>query len=79
MSRSRPRKGPSGFYRLSRGARLPPLIVDDEQAIAIALALQTAPASVTGMGDATKRALNSIKELLPPTWPAGWRPSRSNR
>ncbi|MFG2914567.1 helix-turn-helix transcriptional regulator [Kitasatospora sp. NPDC048298] len=60
------RKGPSGFYRLSRGARLPPLIVDDEQAIAIALALQTAPASVTGMGDATKRALNSIKELLPP-------------
>ncbi|MFG2697097.1 helix-turn-helix transcriptional regulator [Kitasatospora sp. NPDC048407] len=60
------RKGPSGFYRLSRGARLPPLVVDDEQAIAIALALQTAPASVTGMGDATKRALNSIKELLPP-------------
>ncbi|MFJ8851078.1 helix-turn-helix transcriptional regulator [Streptomyces sp. NPDC102437] len=60
------RKGPSGFYRLSRGARLPPLIVDDEQAIAIALALQTAPASVTGVGDATKRALNSIKELLPP-------------
>ncbi|MFF2962282.1 helix-turn-helix transcriptional regulator [Streptomyces sp. NPDC057963] len=59
-------KGPSGYYRLSRGARLPPLIVDDEQAIAIALALQTAPASVTGMGDATKRALNSIKELLPP-------------
>ncbi|MFE7636606.1 helix-turn-helix transcriptional regulator [Kitasatospora sp. NPDC057518] len=60
------RKGPSGFYRLSRGARLPPLIVDDEQAVAIALALQTAPASVAGMGDATKRALNSIKELLPP-------------
>ncbi|MFF6875277.1 helix-turn-helix transcriptional regulator [Streptomyces sp. NPDC012474] len=59
-------KGPSGCYRLSRGARLPPLIVDDEQALAIALSLQTAPASVTGMGDATKRALNSIKELLPP-------------
>ncbi|MFE4977696.1 helix-turn-helix transcriptional regulator [Kitasatospora sp. NPDC056651] len=60
------RKGPSGFYRLSRGARLPPLMVDDEQAVAIALALQTAPASVTGMGDATKRALNSVRELLPP-------------
>ncbi|WP_328787456.1 MULTISPECIES: helix-turn-helix transcriptional regulator [unclassified Streptomyces] len=59
-------KGPSGYYRLSRGARLPPLIVDDEQAIAIALSLQTAPASVAGMGDATKRALNSIRELLPP-------------
>ncbi|MFE0367903.1 helix-turn-helix transcriptional regulator [Streptomyces tendae] len=59
-------KGPSGYYRLSRGARLPPLIVDDEQALAIALSLQTAPASVTGMGDATKRALNSIRELLPP-------------
>ncbi|MER6613646.1 helix-turn-helix transcriptional regulator [Streptomyces xantholiticus] len=59
-------KGPSGYYRLSRGVRLPPLIVDDEQAIAIALSLQTAPASVAGMGDATKRALNSIRELLPP-------------
>ncbi|MFG2991961.1 helix-turn-helix transcriptional regulator [Streptomyces sp. NPDC048257] len=59
-------KGPSGSYRLSRGARLPPLIVDDEQAVAIALSLQTAPASVAGMGDATKRALNSIRELLPP-------------
>ncbi|WP_086734697.1 helix-turn-helix transcriptional regulator [Streptomyces glaucescens] len=59
-------KGPSAYYRLSRGARLPPLIVDDEQALAIALSLQTAPASVTGMGDATKRALNSIRELLPP-------------
>lgn len=58
-------KGPSGSYRLSRGARLPPLVVDDEQALAIALSLQTAPASVTGMGDATKRALNSIQELLP--------------
>ncbi|MER6445320.1 helix-turn-helix transcriptional regulator [Streptomyces venezuelae] len=59
-------KGPSGYYRLSRGARLPPLMVDDEQAIAIALSLQTAPASVEGMGDATRRALNSIRELLPP-------------
>ncbi|MFB8034232.1 helix-turn-helix transcriptional regulator [Streptomyces sp. NPDC056004] len=59
-------KGPSGYYRLSRGARLPPLTVDDEQAIAIALSLQTAPASVAGLGDATKRALNSIRELLPP-------------
>ncbi|MEV4316699.1 WYL domain-containing protein [Actinocrispum sp. NPDC049592] len=59
-------KGPGGYYRLSRGTHLPPLIVDDEQAVAIALALQTAPATVTGMGDATKRALNSISELLPP-------------
>ncbi|MFJ9691606.1 helix-turn-helix transcriptional regulator [Kitasatospora sp. NPDC101183] len=60
------RKGPAGFYRLARGARLPPLVVDDEQAVAIALALQTAPASVAGMGDATRRALNSVKDLLPP-------------
>ncbi|CAM5615517.1 hypothetical protein SGLAM104S_02830 [Streptomyces glaucescens] len=59
-------KGPSAYYRLSRGARLPPLIVDDEHALAIALSLQTAPVSVTGMGDATKRALTPSRELLPP-------------
>jgi predicted DNA-binding transcriptional regulator YafY len=58
-------KGPGGAYRLAPGKILPPLIFDDEQAIAIALALQTAPSSVKDMGDAVKRALQTVRDLLP--------------
>ncbi|RIJ44251.1 HTH domain-containing protein, partial [Clavibacter michiganensis subsp. insidiosus] len=35
-------KGPDGGYRLAAGAELPPLLFDDEQAVAIAVALQAA-------------------------------------
>ena len=35
-------KGPDGGYRLDAGTQLPPLLFDDEQAVAIAVALQTA-------------------------------------
>jgi predicted DNA-binding transcriptional regulator YafY len=59
-------KGPEGGYRLSAGARLPPLLLDDDQAIAVAVALQTAPTSVSGIDDAVARALTSIKQLMPP-------------
>lgn len=55
-------KGPGGFYRLTPGSQLPPLIFDDEQAIAIALALQTAPSSIQGMNDST---LQTVRDLLP--------------
>lgn len=58
-------KGPGGFYRLAPGAQLPPLIFDDEQAVAIALALQTAPSSIQGIDDATARALRTVRDLLP--------------
>lgn len=58
-------KGPDGGYRLSAGGRLPPLLLDDEQAVAVAIALQTAPLGVTGIGDAGARALASIASLMP--------------
>ncbi|HUR04085.1 MAG TPA: WYL domain-containing protein [Nonomuraea sp.] len=58
-------KGPDGGYRLGAGSRLPPLLLDREQAIAIAVALQTAPASVSGIDDAAARALISIKQVMP--------------
>src|SRR3954469_11451440 len=38
-------KGPDGGYRLDAGAQLPPLLFDDEQAVAIAVALQVAALS----------------------------------
>ena len=38
-------KGPDGGYRLDAGADLPPLLFDDEQAVAVAVALQPPAAS----------------------------------
>jgi len=58
-------KGPEGGYRLGAGTKLPPLLLDDDQAIAVAVALQTAPTSVSGIADAVARALTSIKQLMP--------------
>lgn len=58
-------KGPQGGYRLGAGGKLPPLVLDDDQAIAIALALQTAPATVTGIDDAVARALTTLRQVMP--------------
>lgn len=58
-------KGPDGGYRLGAGGKLPPLLLDDEQAIAVAVALQTAPSSVSGIDDAVARALTSITQIMP--------------
>lgn len=58
-------KGPAGGYRLGGGGALPPLLLDDEQALAVAVALQTAPTSVAGIDDAVARALTSITQLMP--------------
>jgi predicted DNA-binding transcriptional regulator YafY len=53
-------KGPDGGYRLAAGTELPPLLFDDEQAVALAVALQT-----TGVGEAGLRALNTIRQVMP--------------
>lgn len=58
-------KGPGGGYRLGAAGKLPPLVLDDDQAIAIALALQTAPATVTGIDDAVARALTTLRQVMP--------------
>ncbi|MET1005744.1 MAG: WYL domain-containing protein [Propionibacteriaceae bacterium] len=57
-------KGPDGGYRLDPG-KLPPLLLDDQQAIAIAVALQTAPSSVSGIDDSIAQALTSLRQILP--------------
>lgn len=58
-------KGPRGGYSLGAKGKLPPLVLDDDQAIAIALALQTAPATVTGIDDALARALTTLRQVMP--------------
>ncbi|KOT88714.1 transcriptional regulator [Streptomyces sp. NRRL F-5755] len=58
-------KGPGSAYRLDAGAKVPPLLFDDEQAIAVAVALQTAPATVAGLGEAAARALATVRQVMP--------------
>lgn len=63
--RIRTLKGPDGGYRLEAGSELPPLKFDDEQAVAIALALQTAPLTGVDTVEASDRALATIRQLMP--------------
>ncbi|MGH7921296.1 MAG: helix-turn-helix transcriptional regulator [Candidatus Dormibacteraceae bacterium] len=58
--------GASGGYRLTSGRDLPPLLLDDEEAIAIAVGLRTAAsAGVAGAEEASIRALAKLEQLLP--------------
>jgi predicted DNA-binding transcriptional regulator YafY len=58
--------GPAGGYRLSHGAVMPPLLLDDDEAIAIAVGLRTAArASVTGIEETSLRALVKLEQVLP--------------
>ena len=58
--------GPAGGYRFRAGSALPPLLLDDEEAIAIAVGLRTAArASVTGIEEAAVRALVKLEQVLP--------------
>jgi len=59
--------GVAGGYRLGAGAALPPLLLDDDEAVAVALSLRTAAThSVTGVGEASVRALAKLEQVLPP-------------
>jgi predicted DNA-binding transcriptional regulator YafY len=58
--------GPAGGYRLAAGAAMPPLLLDDEEAIAIAVGLRTAAqASVAGIEETSVRALVKLEQVLP--------------
>ncbi|OLT11256.1 transcriptional regulator [Actinomadura sp. CNU-125] len=58
--------GPDGGYRLVAGAAMPPLLLDDEEAVAIAVGLRTAAGTaVTGLGEAAVRALAKLEQVLP--------------
>lgn len=57
--------GPDGGYRLDAGDDLPPLLFDDEQTIALAVALQAATVSGAGVDEAAVRALTTIRQVMP--------------
>ncbi|HEY0216827.1 MAG TPA: WYL domain-containing protein [Cellulomonas sp.] len=58
-------RGPDGGYRLGAGARLPPLVLDDEQAVAVAIALRSAGALGAGIEEAAGQALSTISRTMP--------------
>lgn len=59
-------RGIDGGYRLEAGADLPPLLLEDEEAVAIAVGLRTAAnGPVAGIEEAAVRALAKLEQVLP--------------
>jgi predicted DNA-binding transcriptional regulator YafY len=60
------RTGVAGGYRLGSGAAMPPLLLDDEEAVAVGLGLGAAAAStVTGIEETSLRAITKLEQTLP--------------
>jgi predicted DNA-binding transcriptional regulator YafY len=57
--------GTAGGYRLASGRDLPPLLLDDDEAVAIAVGLSTASSGVHGIDEASIRALAKLEQVLP--------------
>jgi predicted DNA-binding transcriptional regulator YafY len=58
--------GAGGGYQLARGASLPPLVLDDDEAVALAVCLRaSAGAAIIGIEDASLRALAKVEQVLP--------------
>jgi predicted DNA-binding transcriptional regulator YafY len=58
-------KGPDGGYRLEAGSALPPLLFDDDQAVALAVSLQVMAAEGGGLAEGAARALHTVRQLMP--------------
>jgi predicted DNA-binding transcriptional regulator YafY len=59
-------RGVDGGYALAPGAALPPLVLDDDEAVALAVGLQAAAAvEVAGMAETSVRALAKVAQVMP--------------
>jgi len=59
-------RGRDGGYRLAAGTALPPLMVEDEEAVALAIGLQLAAQSaVAGIAESSVRALAKVVQVMP--------------
>jgi predicted DNA-binding transcriptional regulator YafY len=62
----RAQRGVAGGYQLTAGSALPPLVVDDEEAVALALGLQAAAqGAVKGIAESSVRALAKVVQVMP--------------
>lgn len=60
------RPGVAGGYRLGSGGTMPPLPLDDEEAVAVAIGLRTAASgSIAGLEEISVRALAKLQQVLP--------------
>ena len=60
-------RGVAGGYQLRAGGSLPPLLLEDEEAVAIAVGLRTSAAgAVQGMEESSIQALTKVLSLMPP-------------
>ena len=58
--------GKYGGYRLATGTHVPPLLLDDEEAVSVAIGLRyAAEAAISGIEETSLRALTKIEALLP--------------
>lgn len=58
--------GATGGYRLTAGSALPPLVLDEDEAVAVAVGLRVAAGqAVAGIEDASVRALTKLEQVLP--------------
>lgn len=59
-------RGAGGGYRLGSGRRLPPLLLDDREAVAVAIALRLAAGgAVAGIGEPALHALTKLDQVMP--------------
>lgn len=58
-------RGTFGGYRLGYATRLPPIVFDEDQAVAAAVALQTAPTILSGIRENSARALATLYQTMP--------------
>ncbi|WP_043263002.1 YafY family protein [Streptomyces sp. CT34] len=59
-------RGVEGGYQLAAGAALPPLVIDDEEAVALAVGLQTAAqGAVEGIAESSVRVLAKVVQVMP--------------
>ncbi|NYH90644.1 helix-turn-helix transcriptional regulator [Actinopolymorpha rutila] len=60
-------RGVDGGYQLAAGAALPPLVIDDEEAVAVAIGLRVATqGAIAGIEESSVRALTKIIQVMPP-------------
>jgi predicted DNA-binding transcriptional regulator YafY len=58
--------GATGGYRLAAGAHLPPLLLDDDEAVAVAIGLRAAAhAGIVGIEETSVRAVAKLEQMLP--------------